>query len=161
MPQNNKQTDVIDLQNFINGDKIEQYNEEIAKLNEKEREKNEELIKQKKRKLPVSLPIQTDPPQGVDFGIQIKDGEEMIPFVDYRPQSADLKRRKMINLTENSNCNEKVESEIKIPLKKSNSITNVIDYYNEKDEFFKRKSRDYKTEKEKSIFNLRDEKELQ
>lgn len=132
----NKQTDSQDLQQYINGEKIEAYNKEKSTLNEKEREKEEELIKQKKRKFPVSLPTQTDPPQGVDFGIQIKNGEEIIPFVDYRPQSAHLKAIQREDMNKYSDfCDKK-----KVPLKKSNSITNVIDYSTKKDTFGKEKN---------------------
>jgi len=88
-----------DLQDYVDGKEIKEYDEYEEALNERELMKKKELLRQKRRKLPVSLATQTDPPEGIDFGIQIKDGEEVIPFVDIRPLSGKLKPQKHENLT--------------------------------------------------------------
>ena len=130
-----------DLQDYVDGKEIKEYDEYEEALNERELMKNKELLRQKRRKLPVSLTTQTDPPEGKDFGIQIKDGEEVIPFVDIRPLSGKLKPQKHENLTLDDYSNfDSVPN-----LKRWNSIKNTISY-NTDDlaEFYGRMSEDLK-----------------
>lgn len=89
-----KSTDCHDLTEYIQGDDISQYNEEKQQMNEKELQKEEELIKQKQRKFPSSVEMQTDPVPAKDFAVQIKNSEEVIPRLDIRVKSAEVKERK-------------------------------------------------------------------
>ena len=94
-----KQTDVNDLFEYINGVGIDEYvNQE--EIDSDLQEIDDAYNKVKQRKLPVTVEIQTDPPQNKNFCVQIENGEHVIPFVDRRSKSAPYQN---IELIENKN----------------------------------------------------------
>lgn len=82
-----KETATTDLEDYIAGKPVQEYKYIKDELDKKERAKLLALKKHKQRYLPVNMPVQTDPPPTSDFGIQIKDGEEVIPHIDKRSKS--------------------------------------------------------------------------
>lgn len=97
----NKETDVHDLEEYIEGLPIDAYRQQEEELDENAKAKADELKRQKQRKLPKSIHCQTDPPPGNDFGIQIVEGEEVISFVDTRVKSAPHKNLEKLHMLSN------------------------------------------------------------
>ena len=91
-------TDVDDLEDYIKGLPVEEHRPTNEELKAKLLQRAEEMKRQKRRNIPVSEICQTDPPKGVNFGIQIVDGEEVIPFVDHRSKSVEFHPLKKLDL---------------------------------------------------------------
>ncbi|CAI2381753.1 unnamed protein product [Moneuplotes crassus] len=111
-----KYTDCHDIEKYIEGDQISEYDEEKKELNEKEEKKEKELIKQNKQKFPKTVNTQTDPPPTNNFGVQIKDGQEMLNKIDIRVRSAK-------DPPKDTSKTPIPDSDEKLPLKRSQSCS--------------------------------------
>lgn len=80
-----KLTDTTDLQDYIDGKEIIPDNSDDD--DDDIRRKEQELKKLKERNLPKTIHIQTEHFKGVDYQVQIEDGEEIIEHVDLLSKS--------------------------------------------------------------------------
>lgn len=96
-----KETDVCDLEDYINGLPVTEYIPIKEETDKKLKAKTDILDRQKLRKYPISEAVQTDPPHGINFGIQVEDGEEVISHLDKRSSSARLRKLQPLYLLSN------------------------------------------------------------